>query len=49
MSITTYYTATSLDGFIADEQQTLEWLFRQDQDEGARSTTGSSSLASAPW
>jgi dihydrofolate reductase len=33
MSITTYYTATSLDGFIADEEQTLEWLFRQDQDE----------------
>jgi dihydrofolate reductase len=33
MSVTTYYTATSLDGFIADEGQTLEWLFRQDQDE----------------
>lgn len=34
MSITTYYTATSLDGFIADEQQSLAWLFRQDQDAG---------------
>ena len=33
MSLTTYYTATSLDGFIADEQHSLEWLFRQDQDE----------------
>ncbi|HVM18445.1 MAG TPA: dihydrofolate reductase family protein [Egibacteraceae bacterium] len=33
MSVTTYYTATSLDGFIADEQHSLEWLFRQDQDE----------------
>ena len=33
MSITTYYTATSLDGFIADEHNSLEWLFRQDQDE----------------
>ena len=32
MSVTTYYTATSLDGFIADEQHSLEWLFRQDQD-----------------
>lgn len=32
MSITTYYTATSLDGFIADEQHSLEWLFRQDLD-----------------
>jgi dihydrofolate reductase len=33
MSTTTYYTATSLDGFIADEKHSLEWLFRQDQDE----------------
>ena len=33
MSRTTYYTATSLDGFIADEEATLDWLFRQDQDE----------------
>jgi dihydrofolate reductase len=32
MSVTTYYTATSLDGFIADEQHTLQWLFRQDHD-----------------
>lgn len=32
MSRTTYYTATSLDGFIADEQHSLAWLFRQDQD-----------------
>jgi dihydrofolate reductase len=33
MSITTYYTASSLDGFIADEQHSLAWLFRQDLDE----------------
>lgn len=32
MSITTYYTAVSLDGFIADEQHSLGWLFRQDLD-----------------
>ena len=33
MNRTTYYTATSLDGFIADEQNSLEWLFRQEHDE----------------
>jgi dihydrofolate reductase len=33
MSITTYYTATSLDGFIADEQHSLAWLLHQDQDQ----------------
>jgi dihydrofolate reductase len=32
MSITTFYTATSLDGFIADERASLEWLFRQEHD-----------------
>jgi dihydrofolate reductase len=29
---TTYYTATTLDGFIADEHDSLAWLFVQDQD-----------------
>ena len=32
MSLTTYYTATTLDGFIADPTDSLAWLFRQDQD-----------------
>jgi dihydrofolate reductase len=32
VSITTFYTASSLDGFLADEQHSLEWLLRQDQD-----------------
>lgn len=33
---TVFYTATTLDGFLADEHDSLEWLFAQDQDpEGA--------------
>jgi len=33
MTRTVYYTATTLDGFLADEQDSLDWLFKQDQDE----------------
>jgi len=29
-----YYTATTLDGFIADEHDSLAWLFEQETDEG---------------
>jgi dihydrofolate reductase len=34
VSLTQYYTATTLDGFIADPDHSLEWLFarRQDRD-----------------
>ena len=32
MSRTVYYTATTLDGFLADEHDSLDWLFTQDQD-----------------
>ena len=32
MSPTQYYTATSLDGFIADERHSLDWLFTRSQD-----------------
>jgi dihydrofolate reductase len=29
---TTYFTATTLDGFIASEEDSLEWLFKQEAD-----------------
>ena len=32
MSVTQYYTATSLDGFIADPDNSLEWLFTREQE-----------------
>lgn len=32
MSLTQYYTATTLDGFIADADHSLEWLFTRAQD-----------------
>ena len=35
MSLTQYYTATTLDGFIADPDNSLDWLFtRQREDNG---------------
>jgi dihydrofolate reductase len=34
MSLTQYYTATTLDGFIADAEDSLDWLFTRDQDRG---------------
>jgi dihydrofolate reductase len=37
MGVTQYYTATSIDGFIADERNSLDWLFQVpagDDDEG---------------
>jgi dihydrofolate reductase len=34
VTVTQYYTATTLNGFIADEQHSLDWLFSCDQDRG---------------
>ena len=35
MAKTQYFTATSIDGYIADEQNSLEWLFEADRDNEA--------------
>lgn len=34
MTRTLFYTATTLDGYLADEQDSLDWLFVQEQEEG---------------
>lgn len=34
-----YYTATSLDGFLADDEHSLAWLFKQDIDEDGPGST----------
>jgi len=32
MGRTVFYTATTLDGYLADERDSLDWLFKQDND-----------------
>jgi dihydrofolate reductase len=33
VSLTQYYTATTLDGFIADSDNSLEWLFKRERED----------------
>ena len=40
MTRSVYYTATTLDGFLADEQDSLAWLFKQDIDEAGAMNYG---------
>lgn len=40
MAKTQYYTATSIDGYIADEKNSLEWLFEVDRGETGKDAFG---------
>jgi dihydrofolate reductase len=45
MAKTQYYTASTLDGYIADEHNSLDWLFEVDRADGDCPTKGVSPVA----
>jgi hypothetical protein len=49
MSRTPYYTATSLDGFIATPDHSLDWLFTRQKDQNGPMNYAEFSRAWARW
>ena len=49
MSLTQYYTATTLDGFIADPDNSLDWLFTRKREDDGPLNYGEFIAQSVPW
>jgi hypothetical protein len=49
MAKTQYYTATSIDGFIAAAGNSLDWLFQAETSSGKEDRFSAFSLMSARW
>lgn len=46
---TIYYTASSIDGFIVDDRESLDWLITRNIDAAGRSAVARSAIPSARW